>query len=367
MAQNDDTGGQISPSTALTVSSKGDIRHLRNPHDTRAVVPAMRGFDPEFADIIDYILKITHRIWEEKAIGLLYDYYLHNVVIHTSSGDIYGREAVIAGTVQTIAAFPDRRLYGDEVVWKQMPGDTWYSSHRLTHEGRNTGYTAYGPPTQRAVRYRAIADCVCKDNMIVEEWLVRDEMLLLMQLGYDPREVARQFAERDAKRGITGIPAGEVERTEGQLPPRKLAPPPEVFDIEDFIRRMWHEVWNWRLLNRVDACFSDSIACESASGRMLYGRGAYKAYILSLLAPFPNLSLTVDHFCAVGNDSDGYRAATRWTLQGTHTGPGVYGEPTGKRIRVMGMTHHTVIDGQITVEQTVFDEFALFKQLYAPA
>jgi predicted ester cyclase len=366
MSHLDDPDRQDSPPSALTVAGKGDIRHLRAQPDTALTPPAMRGFDPEFTDIVDYILRITHRIWEEKAIGLIYDYYLHNAVVHTSSGDIYGREAIIAGTVQALAAFPDRRLYGDEVIWKHSPGDVYYSSHRITHEGRNSGYTVYGAPTHRPVRYRAIADCIVRENMIVEEWLVRDELLLLMQLGYDPRELAKRFAERDARRGVPGVPPGEIERTEGQHPPRRLPPPPQTFDIDDFIRRMWHEVWNWRLLNRVDACFSETLTCEGASGRMIYGRGAYKAYILSLLSPFPDLLLTVDHVCAVQADDGTWRAASRWTMQGTHTGPGVYGEPTGRRIRVMGMTHHTVRDGQITAESTVFDEFALFKQLYAP-
>ena len=35
----------------------------------------MRGFDAEFTDIVDYILRITYRIWEGKQVGLCYDYY----------------------------------------------------------------------------------------------------------------------------------------------------------------------------------------------------------------------------------------------------------------------------------------------------
>ncbi|MFM2236831.1 MAG: hypothetical protein RL209_865, partial [Pseudomonadota bacterium] len=29
------------------------------------------GFDPEYADIVDYILRCTHRIWEQKDVGLI--------------------------------------------------------------------------------------------------------------------------------------------------------------------------------------------------------------------------------------------------------------------------------------------------------
>lgn len=40
------------------------------------------GFDAEYLDIVDYILKITHRIWEEKGIGVIYDTYANNCLVH---------------------------------------------------------------------------------------------------------------------------------------------------------------------------------------------------------------------------------------------------------------------------------------------
>ncbi len=352
----------------VSVYQKGDIRHILQPDADRH--PDMGGFDAEFKDIVDYIIKITHRIWEEKAVGLIYTYYLHNAVIHTSSGDIYGRDAVVAGTLQTLAAFPDRRLYGDEVIWKHDENQqAFYSSHRITHEGYNTGHTAYGKPTGRHIRYRAVADCIVKDNQVIEEWLVRDEVLLIQQLGFDPHALARAFAHKEAATQPTPPLLGEIERTQGQFPPMLLEPLPTdaaQFDIEAFIRHSWHEIWNWRMLNKVNAYYDENITCESASGRRIYSLGSYKAYVLSLMSPFPDLKIQVDHFCAIGDDHQGYRAATRWTLQGTHTGPGIYGEPTGHRITIIGVTHQLVQNGRITREWTLFDEFALLKQLYAP-
>ena len=47
-------------------------------------------------------------------------------------------------------------------------------------------WSVYGPPTGSKVEYRAIADCIVKRNMVVEEWLIRDELTLLHQLGLDP-------------------------------------------------------------------------------------------------------------------------------------------------------------------------------------
>jgi hypothetical protein len=36
----------------------------------------MRGYEDTFSDIIDFIVRVTHRIWEEKAIGYLYEHLL---------------------------------------------------------------------------------------------------------------------------------------------------------------------------------------------------------------------------------------------------------------------------------------------------
>ena len=32
---------------------------------------AMRGFEDDYPDIVDYIIRITHRIWEEKEVGYI--------------------------------------------------------------------------------------------------------------------------------------------------------------------------------------------------------------------------------------------------------------------------------------------------------
>jgi predicted ester cyclase len=325
----------------------------------------MQGFDPKFADFVDYILGITHEIWEEKAIGKLYDYYANTVQIHTSDGTIYGREAVFASTIATLAAYPDRRLYGDEVIWSGDDVQGFYSSHRLTHTGTNRGWSSYGPPTRRKINYRAIADCFCKQNMVIEEWLVRDELTLVRQLGLDPVATAKEMARRAAENVPQMIIDSDVERGIGQLPPPALPASPS-FEPENFIRRTLHEVWNWRLLNKVRHYFAETVTLESASMRRLSGHNDYQAYVLSLLAPFPDLALTVEHFCFIGDESSGYRTATRWRMRGTHSGYGIYGKPGGQQINILGISHHLIHDGKIQREWTLFDEFALLKQIHRP-
>jgi hypothetical protein len=146
---------------------------------------AMRGFEAEYADIVDYIVRITHRIWEEKEIGYIYDTYQHNCIVHGSMGDAHGREGVVAATLEWLAAFPDRRVYADDVIWSGNEDDGFHTSHLVTSVGYNYGWTPYGPPTGKKVLVRAIANCLAKENMIFEEWLLRDEVCLIKQLGFD--------------------------------------------------------------------------------------------------------------------------------------------------------------------------------------
>lgn len=352
----------------ITLPSKGDLRHILSSNGSRQ--QPMAGFDEKFTDIVDYIVKITHEIWEERAVGKLYDYYATNIPVYTSGETIFGRDAVIAATIQALAAFPDRRLYAEEVIWGGDEQVGFLSSHRLRHEGTNWGHSEYGLPTNRRVSYQAIADCLVIENRIVEEWLARDTLTYVTQLGLEPvalaRQIAAQTVDAGRKLGNEDLP-GEVDRLQGQMPP--TAPVPfasSEFDIESFVCNTLHTVWNWRLLNRVTDCFAPNFRAEGASARRLFGPNQYQNYVLSLLSPFPDLAVTVDHFCSLQDDERTWRTATRWLMTGTHTGPGIYGEPTGNRIRILGMSHHLIRDGKFVNEWTVFDEFALLKQLLAP-
>lgn len=348
--------------TDISLAKKGDISQQLRPGRER--VQELRGFEDHYTDIVDYIIRSTYRIWEEKGLGLIYDHYQHNVVVWTSDGLTYGREAVIAASAQTQAAFPDLRLYGDEVIWSGNDKEGFHSSHRITWVGTNMGHSKYGPPTGRRITRTGIAHCFVRENRVIEEWIARDEMSLVLQLGYEPFAKAREMVEREAGQDLQPLPQGEIERVQGQNTPAPPPPAPADFDPEYFARRSYHEVWNWRLLNTMDRDYAARHLCHAPAGRELYGRGALKAFILALIAAFPDCALTVDHVAWLGSAEEGYRIAVRWTFQGTHSGPGVYGPPTGKQIRILGISHHLVRDEMFVETWMLFDEFALLKQLF---
>ncbi len=331
---------------------------------------SMQGFDEDYVDIVDYIVRVTHRIWEEKGIGLIYDTYSQDVVIHTSDGHNYGRDKVVADSMKKMAAFPDGRVIAADVIWSGNDVDGFHSSHRIAWTGTNTGWSNYGPPTNRRAARMGVAHCLVKENRIIEEWIAREEMNVIWQLGLNPYDLARKSAAAEAAAGVKPpVPynLGEIERVMGQSTPAPLPPKPDKFEVENFIRRYYQEVWNWRLFNKVSEYCIPNYQSHVATNRDLYGLGDYKAYILSLMAAFPDLMMYVDHVAFLGDEEKGYRVAVRWWLQGSHTGPGHYGPPTGKRIQILGFSHFLVKDGKFVKEWTLFDEFALLKQIYWPS
>jgi predicted ester cyclase len=347
----------------IDLQRKGDISQIMMAGKERK--QSLRGFDDDYVDIVDYIVKITHRIWEEKGIGLIYDTYQQNISIWTTDGLTYGREAVVEGTLRAQAAFPDVRLYADEVIWTGDDEQGFHTSHRITWVAHNTGYSVYGPPTGRKIVRRGIANCFVKENRIVEEWIARDEMSVVQQLGLDLWELLPRLVAADAARGTEDV-YGELKRQVGQNPPQPWPEKGGAFDIEDFVRGSYHEIWNCRRLDRIAQRYAGNYLCHAPSSRELIGLGDYTAFVLMLLGAFPDAVLTIDHLYWMGNEQDGYRVMVRWNLQGTHRGPGPYGAPTGQRVYLLGISHHSVKDGKLVEEWTCFDEVALLKQLYVP-
>jgi hypothetical protein len=62
---------------------------------------ALEGFEPLYSDIVDYIIRCTHRIWEEKNVGLCRSHYGADCAIHTLAGDVSGVEQVVRNTLTT--------------------------------------------------------------------------------------------------------------------------------------------------------------------------------------------------------------------------------------------------------------------------
>jgi predicted ester cyclase len=303
-------------------------------------------------------------IWDERGVGLIYTHYTHDCVVTTPLGVMRSRDEVIADTLRTLAAFPDRRSLSDEVIWSGDNQRGFYTSHRAAAITRNTGWSEFGPPTGKKVAWRTVADCVVHQNRICEAWVVRDIMAAIQQMGFDPRVVARKIAGQKAARGEAVADYGDIDRLPGQSPPPDEFSAPDIGDpAEALVCQALHDLWNRRRFDSIRTAYARNVVVHAPQLLDLNGQNAYAGYVIAMLAMMSNAGMLIHHVCSAPDESGGRKVAVRWTLDGHHDGPGRLGDPTGARLSLLGMSHFHVRGGRIVEEWLQFDELSLLVQL----
>lgn len=320
----------------------------------------MRGFEEEFDDIPDYIIKITERIWEGRGIGLIRRWYAPDCLVHTTLGPSKGSEAMVAGTYHTLNALPDRRLLAEDVIWSGDEKAGYLSSHRSICPGYHRGDGNLGPATGRQVNVRAIADCVCIENRIVEEWLIRDSAGLARQIGIDPAELGQRWAAEDH---AAGKGAWQLENAR-RLREQKMLMEPVHQDDESaaFVRGTHQSIWSGDL-NVIFSNYHPAVSVHCPGFVTAYGHEQLSSFFIGYLSAFPDATFVVEHSIARNDPGRPARVSTRWWFTGTHTGHGRFGPPSGATVLVLGITHSHVVDGRIREEWVLVDEVAVHKQI----
>ena len=322
----------------------------------------MQGFDPKFADFPDYIIGITKEIWEDRGISTLHKYYAPNIIVRSPGSVVIGNQGVIAATMATLAEFPDRTLLGEDVIWSGTPKTGMLSSHRLHSTATHSHGGVYGVATGTKLRYRIIADCHAKDNQIDDEWLIRDQGAIVRQLGWDPKDYARDLITREGGPEACVRPFTPAIDVKGPYQGRGN-------DNE------WGALYRDILERIMMADFSvipqqyDRAALLAYAGGVdtLSHAGADQFW-MGLRASFPNAEFTVHH--QIGRDDAMMppRAALRWSLHGLHDGWGSFGAPTGAEVHIMGASHvefGALVGGvpKVRREWALFDETSVWKQI----
>ncbi len=328
---------------------------------------SLDGFDDIYTDIVDYIIRCTHKIWDERDIGLIYTHYTHNCVLYGTTGTIYNREDVVRDTIQRLVSFPERRGMGTQVIWNGNDKDGFYTSHLVTGSGRHTQYGHLGQPTGKPFVSRTIADCMVHRNMIYREWVVADQMAIIKQLGLDPHHFAMRTAKQKFDAGLTSLDIGENRRFLGQTRPSEKADLSLAHnDIEAQTIEMLHEVFVKRMFGRIARDYAPTAQYHGPLMKELYGVAAIIHQHLGLIGSLPDASYEVQHVASNPCEEGGTKVAVRWVMEGHHLGYGILGElgdPTGKRVQVMGMSHYHWKDGKIVDEWNVYDELSLLVQV----
>ena len=317
----------------------------------------MKGFDPKFKDFPDYIIGITKEIWEDRQIATLHHYYTDDIVVRSPAGVVVGNKGVIAATMATLAEFPDRTLFGEDVIWSGTPEDGMLSSHRIITTATHSGDGVYGAASGKKLQYRIIADCHAINNAINDEWLIRDQGAIVRQLGYEPLSYAREMI---AKEG------GADSASHPFHPKNDIAGPYKSKGNDNEFGEQYADILS-RIMGAdmaaIPACYDRACHLEYAGGITGHSHDFADQFWMGLRASFPSAKFEIHH--QIGRDDPMMppRAALRWSLTGKHDGFGSFGVPTGAEVHIMGAAHAEFGPWGLRREYVLFDETAIWKQI----
>ena len=318
------------------------------------------------ADIAEFILRITEDIWEHKNVELIYDCYAEDGPIHTLGGEVIGAEAVVRNTVKTLAAFPDRKMHADGLVIGGDGETGYYSSHRIGSQMTNLGPGDFGPATGNSAHVVTIADCVIRDYVIVEEWLARDNLHLVEQLGLDAHAIARAQAAIEPDAPSLAWRNEQLERLQN-LPPAAAVEYPDKPMAEPglFAAAVISDLWDHRNARQVSGAYTRSGVMNVPPGLKIKGRGAVKKHFTRLLASLTDTRASLDHHCVSLRDNNELDLAIRWTVRGTHVDGGFGCEGDGAELLILGISHWRLDKNGIVEDWTLYDQLAIMRQIYA--
>lgn len=319
----------------------------------------MQNFASEFATPEHYITDITYRIWEEQGVGRIRDWYASDCPVRSPHSVSNSSDEVIQQTLSSQHAFPHRDLLAEEIIIGDKPSG-FYSSHRVRTVGRHLGDGYFGPPTNREVTTLAIADCLCRDNRVIAEWVLGDDAGEAIQLGLDPVAFGKASGQQNPEAYTIGNDA--MRQRWADLDGFTI-----VGDatIGENIIDAYSAIWNDKNLNVLGERYDRAVRFEGPSGQLCYGRTRTANVFTAIVAAIPDGRFEPHHLIVRQQAERPVRVALRWSYCGTHTGGGRYGGPTGAPVAMLGISHFELRDGLIAGEWLVVDETAIYAQLAA--
>ncbi|MEQ5868370.1 ester cyclase [Sagittula sp. NFXS13] len=317
----------------------------------------MQGFEPRFRDFPDYILTGAREVWEGRAPGRALHRLYHPAIIHRDArGIAQGVDDLLAAQMPGLAAFPDRQVLGEDVIWTGNDRRGFLGSHRLTVAGRHTVEGPWGPATGRRLRFRVMADRFAKQNRISDEWQVTDTAAVLRQMDVELQEFAR--ARLEQYDGDEPVFCPEVD-----VPGPYTGRGNEVtwgLAFEQVLTELMAGEWQ-AIRSHYDR------ACQLAhpGGAERHGLAAAEHFWLELRAALPDAEFVVHHRIGIEDAMLPPRAALRWSLTGRHSGWGAFGRPTNARVHVMGISHAEFGPDGLRREWTLYDAVAVWMQILA--
>ena len=305
-------------------------------------------------EIENFIYQITEEIWENKKVENIRKHYARDVIVRSPSITTFDCDKVVQATYQTLNQFPDRELIGEDVISCGSMDKIYLSSHRILSTGTHIGDGIYGKPTGKKVIYRVIADCLVKDNKVIEEWIIRDEKSILNQLGIQTYDYVKQ------------------KILEGVYKKSDINSIKNCFKIENKISPC-----KSKNNNRYKNYFLEIIKDQSKvynlyeRSAQLYWIGGEVVYTLDhifekwkfFLSCFNISKCEISNSILLNQPNMRQRASLRWRLICKHSQNGIFGMPTNKDVEIFGISHAEFGKNGIVREFILIDEISIWKQI----
>ena len=292
-------------------TGRGTDHEIRIPEDF-GPKQSMRGFESTYQNIIDYIVRITYKIWEDRDVEYIRDTYSDTSQVYDDYGLQLGCEKIISDTHDTTGAYSDIKLIADEIVWAGNDEVGYHTSHRTIIRGTNDGDSKYGPATNKPIDVFVIANCVVLENEIFLEHVLYNNSSMLLQLVHDLGQIVSTLAAspppgwpRDTATWDGLRNAARPEK------PLSVISPIAGFDVDRFVRDNLDQLWNRRNYDVLSTAYDAKLAFQGPTDRASFGVQPYQEFLSSIGTAFPALVLKIDEVHWMGHDNDGYLTSAR--------------------------------------------------------
>ena len=304
--------------------------------------------------IEDFIYRITEEIWENKKVENIRKYYAKDVIVRSPSITTFDCEKVVEATYKTLNQFPDRELIGEDVISCGSIDGTYLSSHRILSTGTHLGEGIYGKPTGKKVIYRVIADCLIKDNKVIEEWIIRDEKSILNQLGIKVDDfVKKKISDGTYKKS-------DVDLIKNCFTIKNDTPYCESINAKKYKDYFSKIIKDQKSIYRL---YERSAQLYWIGGEVVYTFDMIFEKWKSFLSCFKILKCEISNNILLNQNNMRPRSSMRWRLICKHNKNGIFGLPTHKDIEIFGISHAEFGKNGIIREFILIDEISIWKQI----
>lgn len=316
------------------------------------------GFSPQFDSIQQFILTLTHVVWEQKDVGQLADFYATPVVFLTPEKQLNDLSGFMRLTLEAMHSFPQRTVLTEDILCCQSEEREHYAAQRTVASIQHLGEGFFGPPTGKNIWVRTWTDRICADGAVRQEWLLQDRAAIVAQIGLDIQEFARQQAAARRHFGIEAEPAEQrVARWAGG---------PEGDDVEGPLAGVverYLTMWAGGNSGVVPGLYHPAATLHGPGHCQCTGELEIGAFLSGYRASFADSETQLHHLIVRKDPGEPVRISLRWSLLTWHDGYGKFGTPSRNPVAISGISQLELRDGLIIREYLGIDELAIWAQL----